>query len=127
MPFTASAGQQAALPTQTTPQSTTVTNTGLLINGASIGPSTPPQATADEITFVGILSGTLQSDSTVEIQISTNGTNYGAVRIFTNAEIQNTRGFAGVVKVGVGNYFRVQFVAGTTTGGGNGVTVRFRN
>ncbi len=127
MPITASSAQLAAQPTQTTPQSTTVTNTGLLINGASIGPATPPQATADEMTFVGILSGTLQADSTVEIQISTNGTNYGAVHTFTNAQIQNTRGFAAVVKVGVGNYFRVQFVAGTTTGAGNGVTVRFRN
>jgi len=127
MPFTASSGQQAALPTQTTAPSTTVTNTGLLINGASIGPVTPQQATADEITFVGILSGTLQSDSTVEIQVSQNGTNYGAMYTFTNAQIQNSRGFAAVVKVGIGNYFRIQFVAGSTTGGGNGVTVRFRN
>jgi hypothetical protein len=88
---------------------------------------TPQQATADEITFVGILSGTLQSDSTVEIQVSQNGTNYGAMYTFTNAQIQNSRGFAAVVKVGIGNYFRIQFVAGSTTGGGNGVTVRFRN
>lgn len=127
MPITSSTAQLATQPVQTTPPSVTVTSTGLLINGASIGPSTPPQATADEITFVGILSGTLQSDSTVEIQISTNGTNYGAVYTFSNAQIQNARGFAAVVKVGVGNYFRVQFVAGTTTGGGNGVTVRYRN
>jgi hypothetical protein len=127
MAFTASSAQQAALPTQTTAPSTTVTSTGLLINGASIGPATPQQATADEITFVGILSGTLQSDSTVEIQVSQNGTNYGAMYTFTNAQIQNSRGFAAVVKVGIGNYFRIQFVAGSTTGGGNGVTVRFRN
>ena len=128
MTFSASSGQQAALPVQTTPQSTTVTNSGLLINGNSLYPtSNYPQATGDEVTFVGIASGTIQADSTFEVQISQNGTNFGAVKIFTNAEIINPRGFAAVVKVGVGNYFRVQFIAGTTTGGGNGVTVRYRN
>lgn len=127
MPFAASSGQVAALPIQTTAQSLTVTSTGLLINGASIGPTTEPVATADEITFVGILTGTLSGDCSVEIQVSQNDVNYGAIYTFTNAQITNTRGFAAVVKVGAGNYFRVQFVAGTTTGGGNGVTVRFRN
>lgn len=126
MSFTASSGQQAALPTQTTAQSTTVTATALLINGGSIGPATPQQASADEISFVGTLTGSLSADCTCEIQISPNGTNYGAVHTFTNAQITNPRGFAAVVKVGVGNYFRIQFVAGTTTGS-NGVSVRFRN
>lgn len=127
MSFTASSGQQAALPTQTTPQSTTVTATATLINGSSIGPSPVQQATADEITFVGSPVGTLSNDCTCEIQISPNGVNYGVAHSWTNAQITNTRGFASVVKVGAGNYFRIQFIAGTTTGGGNGVQVRFRN
>lgn len=127
MAFTASTGQQAAMPVQTTPSSTTITSSGLLISGASLAPATPVPATADEITFVGIQSGTIQSDSTFEVQISTNGTNYGTVKSFTNAEIVQTRGFASVVKVGLGNYFRVQFIAASTTGAGNGVTVRWRN
>ena len=127
MPFTASTGQQAALPVQTTPQSSTVTNTGLRINGGSIGPSPVQTATADEITFIGQKSGTIQSDSLVEVQVSNNGTNYGVVYTFTNAQIQNALGFAAVVKVGIGNFFRIQFIAGTTTGGGNGIQVRFKN
>lgn len=126
MAITASTAQVAAQPTQNTPFSSTVTATPLLVNGASIGPSVIQQATADELTFIGILTGTLTADSSVEIQVSHNGTNYGTVYTFTNAQITNPRGFAASVKVGVGNYFRIQFIAGTTTGG-NGVTVRFRN
>lgn len=126
MPITASSAQLAAQPVQSTPPSATVTATNLLINGASIGPATPQQATADDVSFVGILTGTLTADCVCEIQISPNGTNYGAVHTFSNAQITNPRGFAAVVKVGQGNFFRVQFVAGTTTGS-NGVTVRFRN
>jgi len=127
MSITASSAQLAAQPVQSTPPSITVTSTGLLINGASIGPGVVQQATADEITFIGNPTGTLGADSIVEIQISHSGTNYGVAHTFTNAQIANIRGFAATVKVGVGNYFRIQFVAGTTTGGGNGVTVRFRN
>lgn len=127
MTITASAAQVNATPVQTQPTSTTVTATPLLINGASIGPSVIQQATADEILFVSQPSGTIQADSVVEIQVSPNNVNFGAVHTFTNAQIVSTRGAAAVVKVGVGNWFRVQFVAGSTTGAGNGVTVRFRN
>ena len=126
MPITASSAQLAAQPIQSTAQSTSVTATNLLVNGASIGPGAPQQATADDLTFVGILTGTLTADAVCEIQVSCNGTNYGAVHTFTNAQITNPRGFAAIVRVGAGNFFRVQFVAGTTTGA-NGVTVRFRN
>lgn len=126
MPITASSAQLAAQTVQSTTTSTTVTSSGLLVNGSSIGPATPQQATSDDVSFVGILTGTLSGDAVCEIQVSPNGTNYGAVHTFTNAQITNPRGFAAVVKVGVGNFFRVQFVAGTTTGS-NGVTVRFRN
>lgn len=121
-----SAGQQAALPVQSTAQSTTVTATALLINGGSIGPAVIQQANADEIVFVGQPAGTLSNDCICEIQTSLNGVNYGVVHTFTNAQIVNTRGFAASVKVGAGNFFRIQFVAGTTTGS-NGVQVRFRN
>lgn len=127
MPITASSAQLAAQPVQTTTPSTTVTNTGLLINGASIGPGVVQQATADEITFIGQKSGTLSNDCVCDIQVSNNGTNYGVIHTFTNAQINHAAGFAATVKIGAGNHFRVQFVAGTTTGGGNGVQVRFRN
>ena len=127
MPITASTAQLSAQPVQASPQSTTVTATGLLISGASIGPSVVQQATADEILFVIQPQGTLTGDCTVTVQVSHNGSNYGIFKTFTNAQIVAQPGYAETLKIGVGNYFRVQFVAGTTTGGGNGVNVRFRN
>lgn len=125
MPFTASSGQVAATPTQTTPPSTTVVSSGLLISGATFGAA--QVATADEITFVGIGSGTLSNDCTLQVQVSVNGgTNYGVAHTFTNAQLTAADGYAATVKVGLGNTFRVRFVPGTTTGAGNGVTTRWR-
>jgi len=127
MSITASSAQLAAQPVQASPQSSTVTATGLLISGASIGPSVVQQATADEILFVSQPQGTLSGDCTVTVQVSHNGSNYGIMKTFANADVVKQPGHSEVLKIGVGNYFRVQFVAGTTTGGGNGVNVRFRN
>jgi len=127
MSITASSAQLAAQPVQTSPQSATVTATGLLISGASIGPSVVQTATADELLIISQPSGTLSGDCTIDVQVSHNGSNYGIIKTFTNAETVRATGIAAIVKIGIGNYFRVQFVAGTTTGAGNGVNVRFRN
>lgn len=125
MTITASTAQLGGTPVTSTGQSTTVTTTGILINGASFSPSYT--ANADEIVLVSNPSGTLSGDCSVQIQVAANTSNFGVIDTFTNAQIVSSDGFAKSVRVGLGNTFRVRFVAGTTSGAGNGVSVRFRN
>lgn len=128
MSFTASSGQQAAQPVRTTAEGGT-TSSPTLINGASA--STPVLLTSDEALLMVNPVGTLTSDCSVVILASPNNVNFAIVRTLTNAEIAATvttgNGWAGVLKIGAGNWVRAQFLAGTTTGAGNGVIFRVRN
>lgn len=125
MPFTASAGSQAGLPIQSTTQSVATVSTPILAAGSSISPSGSfYTAGADKILFTISKSGTLQNDSTLELQVTVASGVVEVLKTYTNAQIQT--GLADLVEIGTGTQFRWQFRAGTTAAP-NGVQIRFRN
>jgi hypothetical protein len=125
--FTASAGQQAALPIRSTSENA-VTSSAILINGAS--GSAAVQVNSDDAFLQVNPAGALSGDCTAVIFASPNNSNFAVVRTLTNAEITASyalgNGWAGVLKIGQGNWVKCQFIAGTTTGAGNGVVFRVR-
>lgn len=119
MPFTASAGQQAATPINN--------GVGALSSSQPLSSSATTHAGWD-ITGVGAIGvsikkfGTLTGDCTLSLQISFDGSTFLTFKNYTNAQIADANGIADFVQV---KALQARFVLtlGTLTGS-NGVTTR---
>ncbi len=120
MPFTASAGQQAALPTNN--------GNGTLTTATSLTNSAVTGALSDITGVLGLgvhikKFGTLTGDCSATLQISVDGSNYLDFKTYTNAQIALTNGFYDFVQVkAVGA--RIVLTPGTMTGA-NGLNTKF--
>lgn len=122
MPITASAGQQAAIPT-TDSGSRTLSSSYPLSSSALTH-------TAIDISTTNLFSvsvskfGTLTGDCTLDLQVSIDGgSNYRTFKTYTNAQIAAANGILDTITA-KGTHARFVLAPGTMTGS-NGVNCRF--
>lgn len=118
------APQQAQAPSTAYTGSTTIVSTGQLTTVTQF--TAVYTSSADKFLATISPGGTIAADSSLDLQVSTNGgTVYEKLASVTGANL--IAGIAQVFEVGFGALLRFKFNPGSTGAGANGPSIRFKN